>query len=342
MRQNENRRSQEEPQPARRGNGQSGWSAPDRGNEPQDDRGFMERAGDEVRSWFGDEEAARRRQIDDQRPLEFGPRRGFPGVGMMGMMDTDVSWQYRQYAGPNPPPEYGYGPMVDPAYSGYPGYDPNYPPPPGMGGMYGQGYSPPYPAMGPGYQRSRNYPQAQFGGNVYYGAGRPSGYEQSYGQDNPYAPGMFRRGGPGYHGPSIYGGNPSFAPYGMTPQHGAAPGVPERGRYYGRGPRGYQRPDERITEEINELLFRHPDIDASEVEVAVRSGEVTLTGNVEDRATKRMIEDLVEDLVGVREVHNQLRVGRHPVASAAGTQSHAEGSTSGPAAPEKGRGKSNS
>jgi hypothetical protein len=32
-----------------------------------DDRGFLERAGDEVRSWFGDEEAERRREMDARR-----------------------------------------------------------------------------------------------------------------------------------------------------------------------------------------------------------------------------------------------------------------------------------
>lgn len=32
-----------------------------------DDRGFLEKAGDEVMSWFGDEEAARRRERDDHR-----------------------------------------------------------------------------------------------------------------------------------------------------------------------------------------------------------------------------------------------------------------------------------
>src|SRR5919106_738773 len=44
------------------------------GNEPyrgergyaRDDRGFVERAGDEVRSWFGDDEAERRRRLDEQ------------------------------------------------------------------------------------------------------------------------------------------------------------------------------------------------------------------------------------------------------------------------------------
>ena len=33
----------------------------------RDDRGFMDRAGDEVRSWFGDEDAERRREADAQR-----------------------------------------------------------------------------------------------------------------------------------------------------------------------------------------------------------------------------------------------------------------------------------
>ena len=32
-----------------------------------DDRGFFDRAGDEVRSWFGDDEAQRRREIDERR-----------------------------------------------------------------------------------------------------------------------------------------------------------------------------------------------------------------------------------------------------------------------------------
>jgi hypothetical protein len=42
--------------------------------------------------------------------------------------------------------------------------------------------------------------------------------------------------------------------------------------------------------------------------VTVRSGVVTLTGEVEDRHAKRLAEDLVEDTHGVREVTNQLRV----------------------------------
>lgn len=56
-------------------------SAPPRGRAPQgydyDDRGFFARAGDEVRSWFGDEDAERRREWDsrvDERNYAGGGR----------------------------------------------------------------------------------------------------------------------------------------------------------------------------------------------------------------------------------------------------------------------------
>ncbi len=81
-----------------------------------------------------------------------------------------------------------------------------------------------------------------------------------------------------------------------------------RGRYTGRGPRGWHRSDERILEDINERLTEHPDIDASDIEVRVENGEVTLTGMVESRQVKHMAEDVAEEVLGVRDVHNQLRL----------------------------------
>jgi len=46
----------------------------------EDDRGFFDRAGDEVRSWFGDEEAERRRRWDERvRQREYG--RGYDAEG---------------------------------------------------------------------------------------------------------------------------------------------------------------------------------------------------------------------------------------------------------------------
>jgi len=47
------------------GDGRRDYGRDPRGYDYQD-RGFMDRAGDEVRSWFGDEEAERRRQADDR------------------------------------------------------------------------------------------------------------------------------------------------------------------------------------------------------------------------------------------------------------------------------------
>jgi hypothetical protein len=82
----------------------------------------------------------------------------------------------------------------------------------------------------------------------------------------------------------------------------------EAGRFTGRGPKGYQRSDDRIREEICDLLTADPDIDPSEVTVVVRSCEVTLEGTVDDRQAKRHVEDVAESVAGVRQVHNRLQV----------------------------------
>jgi PleD family two-component response regulator len=76
----------------------------------------------------------------------------------------------------------------------------------------------------------------------------------------------------------------------------------------GRGPKGYRRSDDRIREDVNEELTRHPDIDPSDIEVRVEQCEVTLTGTVDHRHAKRLAEDLAERVSGVTEVHNQIRV----------------------------------
>lgn len=153
-------------------------------------RGFTERAGDEVRSWFGDEEAERRRRFDERARRERGR---------------------------------DYGP----------------------------------------------------------------GYEQEWG-DYAYR---------GESGTSIYG-------YGTE-------GYPRpyvRGEFTGRGPKGYQRSDARIHEDVCDRLADAPEIDASEIDVKTNNGEVTLSGSVNDRSQKRRAEDLIENVSGVREVHNNLRV----------------------------------
>lgn len=81
-----------------------------------------------------------------------------------------------------------------------------------------------------------------------------------------------------------------------------------RGRFTGRGPKNYQRSNERIREDVSERLEQNPDLDASEIEVFVEDREVRLEGRVEDRRSKRLAEDLAEAVPGVKDVHNHLKV----------------------------------
>ena len=83
-----------------------------------------------------------------------------------------------------------------------------------------------------------------------------------------------------------------------------------RGRFFGRGPKGYRRSDERIREEICDRLTTHPDVDATEIDVRVDNGIVTLIGSVDDRHQKRVAEFIAEDAIGVDDVQNELKV-RH-------------------------------
>ena len=81
-----------------------------------------------------------------------------------------------------------------------------------------------------------------------------------------------------------------------------------RESYAGRGPRGYQRTDQRVWEDVCARLTDEPHVDASDVEVRVENGEVTLEGSVRSREEKRRAEDAIERITGVRDVHNHLHV----------------------------------
>jgi osmotically-inducible protein OsmY len=82
----------------------------------------------------------------------------------------------------------------------------------------------------------------------------------------------------------------------------------QQGQHAGRGPRNYKRSDSRIEEDINDRLTQHSMIDATDVEVSVQNGEVTLKGYVEDRQAKRMAEDIAESVSGVKDVNNQMKI----------------------------------
>lgn len=154
-------------------------------------------------------------------------------------------------------------------------------PPEGMRGpgTYGQGYG--------GSQGMYGQQPMQHGGR---GA---QGHGGVYGQGG-YNEGMYGRGGmQNRYGSQGYQG------------WGQEPGVRS---YRGKGPAGYTRSDERIRETVCEILTEHDQIDATNIEVTVKNGEVVLSGTVEDRRQKRLAEDVVADVSGVKDVQNQIRV----------------------------------
>jgi len=79
------------------------------------------------------------------------------------------------------------------------------------------------------------------------------------------------------------------------------------GAHRGKGPSGYRRADERIHDDVNDRLTDDPWLDATEIEVKVKGGEVTLDGKVATRHDKRRAEDLAEAVLGVTHVQNNLR-----------------------------------
>jgi osmotically-inducible protein OsmY len=198
-------------------------------------------------------------------------------------------------------------------------------------GGYGQGgYS--QGGYGQGSFGQGGYGQGEYGRGGYEGGYRQGGSEQSQwrgGSDES----TYGRGGSGQRGFGQGGYSQGYGPgssdqenygQGSYGQSGYRPSLGYTstlivGRFYGRGPKGYQRSDDRIREDVSEELFRNPEIDASEIEIQAQKGEVTLTGKVEDRHQKRLAEDIAERVSGVKDVHNQLKVDKGFFAELFGT-----------------------
>ncbi len=80
------------------------------------------------------------------------------------------------------------------------------------------------------------------------------------------------------------------------------------GPYTGFGPRGYVRSDADIQEDVCSRLAANGQLDASNIEVQVNNHEVTLKGDVDSRADKRLAEDIADSVFGVDDIYNQLHV----------------------------------
>ena len=130
-----------------------------------------------------------------------------------------------------------------------------------------------------------------------------SSYESGYGSGSGYGSSDYGSGGYGSgggYGSSGSGGYGSSGSSGLTNWG--------RGAHRGKGPKGYERSDDRLKEVICERLSDDPDIDASEISINVTSGTVRLTGTVDSRQEKYSVEEMIANCSGVKDVDNQLRV----------------------------------
>jgi osmotically-inducible protein OsmY len=207
----------------------------------------MDRAGDEVRSWLGDDDAARRRRMDELRDER---------------LDRDRDWRDRGAA-----------------------------------------------------SAERGWDRARETARDITDRDRDGRRGLAEWNDND------RPSNRSYYGTSSYRDESSPRAFGDTSRYATADPYAEsrwstqsreaswdRPSYAGRGPRGYRRGDERIREDVCDRLTDDPRVDASDVEVHINNGEVTLAGSVRTRQEKRITEDLVENITGVREVNNNLKV----------------------------------
>ena len=112
-----------------------------------------------------------------------------------------------------------------------------------------------------------------------------------------YAPSAGHPGGRGY-GRQQYGRGFSDFPH------------ESEGEHRGHGPRGYQRSDARILEQVCEHLTDDPMVDARGIEVRCQDGEVVLEGEVPGRWMKHRAEDIAAAVAGDDAVENRIRVAR--------------------------------
>jgi hypothetical protein len=121
---------------------------------------------------------------------------------------------------------------------------------------------------------------------------------------------------PSYDGYSgTMGDDTDLAGYGRAMPMGSV-GRELEPNYAGRGSKNYRRSDARIEEDVHEALLHDRLVDATDVDVRVENGEVTLTGEVANRNERRRAEELVEHCAGVRDVHNEIKA-RQPLWSGA-------------------------
>lgn len=179
-------------------------------------------------------------------------------------------------------------------------------------GDYGQGRSGQVSSGGYGYGYGGGGMQRGRQGQGHY----RGGWNEPYGEGQQYTSGGEFGGRSGYGAEG--GGTRDYGSQGYAggPQGYGARGM---GEHRGKGPKGYQRSDERIKELLCERLRDDPEIDPSEVTITVQGGKITLEGTVDSRLTKNAIEEVAEQF-GTQDVESNLRIQRQGQQSEAGRQ----------------------
>lgn len=243
-----------------------------------------ERYRDEQRpEWFGQREPYSSQQWDPHAPDQAGPRHG---RGDWNSRPDESRYSESQYGQRRFAQERPDAPPAPPRWNGG-GYEDDYPNYRGARDV--RGYTPPSAEE---WRRSRSYGVGYSGSDDNY---LPFGNRSSYGPGGRYETQASGAGGVGYMG---------------DPRGRDQPRPGLLGKLFNRGPKGYQRSDERLREDISERLMQAGNIDSSEVSVSVSSGAVTLEGTVPDRYMKHSIEDLVDACPGVQDIDNRIRVNR--------------------------------
>jgi len=181
-----------------------------------------------------------------------------------------------------------------------------------------------------GHGDSQEFSQ-RYGGQSGQGAGyRGQGYRSQYTQGNTAGYGYGGERGqrhlrytppPGQMGAGL-GGYGGYTDGGHEGHRSDA-----TGDYSRRGPKNYQRSDERLKEDICDRLLHDVDVDASDVSVEVKGGKVTLDGSVPERYMKHTIEDIADGCYGVKEVDNKVRVAAQGALFGAGESQNATSNT---------------
>ncbi|HYQ30517.1 MAG TPA: BON domain-containing protein, partial [Polyangiaceae bacterium] len=78
--------------------------------------------------------------------------------------------------------------------------------------------------------------------------------------------------------------------------------------HVGKAPKNATRADSRVRDDVCDALTYRGDLDATDIDVTVHNGEVTLEGTVQTRSMKHHAENLADEVTGVKDVHNHLRV----------------------------------